>query len=607
MTQTIQRKLNDSAFARWSALILISLMMFFAYMFVDMMSPLQSLIEGQRGWGPDVYGIYGSSEYLLNVFGFLIIAGIILDKMGVRFTGTLSASLMVIGAAIKFYAISDWFVGSELDATITGWDIFGLPGSAVLACLGFMIFGCGCEMAGITVSRAIAKWFKGKEMAMAMGLEMAIARVGVFAIFTMSPAIATSDMFAFIPTAVAKPVFLCSVFLIIGLLCFLVFVVMDKTLNKQLEAAGEVEEVSSEEEFKIGDVKTILSSKIFWLVAMLCVLYYSAIFPFQKYATNMFESNLNLSPEDAASIFRWFPIGAALITPFLGRFLDKRGKGATMLLLGAVLMIACHLIFALVLPKFPNLILAYSAIVVLGVSFSLVPAALWPSVPKLMPERYLGSAYSLIFWVQNVGLCLVPMLIGVVLNSTNPGVSDAFQNKNSIETLGEKIAYMDDIYKLEADIALYEELEAAKTAENNATSEITEDSEVAENVEATEVAEVAEATEATEAAEDIAVIATLPEGFNVAKARAELKKLNDGKAFKGINEKFVYDEAVKELAELEAEKVEKNYPDNPKYNYTITMLLFVSFGVLALIFGFWLKFEDKKKGYGLELPNIKQE
>ena len=602
MTQTIQRKLNDSAFARWSALILIALMMFFAYMFVDMMSPLQSLIEGQRGWGPDVYGIYGSSEYLLNVFGFLIIAGIILDKMGVRFTGTLSASLMVIGAAIKFYAISDWFVGSELDATITGWGIFGLPGSAVLACLGFMIFGCGCEMAGITVSRAIAKWFKGKEMAMAMGLEMAIARVGVFAIFTMSPAIAASDMFAFIPTAVAKPVFLCSVFLIIGLLCFLVFVVMDKTLDKQLEAAGEVEEASSEEEFKIGDVKTILSSKIFWLVAMLCVLYYSAIFPFQKYATNMFESNLNLSPEDAASIFRWFPIGAALITPFLGRFLDKRGKGATMLLLGAVLMIACHLIFALVLPKFPNLILAYSAIVVLGVSFALVPAALWPSVPKLMPERYLGSAYSLIFWVQNVGLCLVPMLIGVVLNSTNPGVSDAFQNKNSIETLGEKIAYMDDIYKLEADIALYEELEAAKTAENNATSEDTEaTANVAENVEAAEAAEVAEATE------DIAVIATLPEGFNVAKARAELKKLNDGKAFKGINEKFVYDEAVKELAELEAEKVEKNYPDNPKYNYTITMLLFVSFGVLALIFGFWLKIEDKKKGYGLELPNIKQE
>ena len=602
MTQTIQRKLNDSAFARWSALILISLMMFFAYMFVDMMSPLQSLVEGQRGWGPDVYGIYGSSEYLLNVFGFLIIAGIILDKMGVRFTGTLSASLMVIGAAIKFYAISDWFVGSELDATITGWGLFGLPGSAVLACLGFMIFGCGCEMAGITVSRAIAKWFKGKEMAMAMGLEMAIARVGVFAIFTMSPAIAASDMFSFIPTAVAKPVFLCSVFLIIGLLCFLVFVVMDKTLDKQLEAAGEVEEVSSEEEFKIGDVKTILSSKIFWLVAMLCVLYYSAIFPFQKYATNMFESNLNLSPEDAASIFRWFPIGAALITPFLGRFLDKRGKGATMLLLGAVLMIACHLIFALVLPKFPNLILAYSAIVVLGVSFSLVPAALWPSVPKLMPERYLGSAYSLIFWVQNVGLCLVPMLIGVVLNSTNPGVSDAFQNKNSIETLGEKIAYMDDIYKLEADIALYEELEAAEAVENNATSEDTEaTANVAENVEAAEAAEVAEATE------DIAVLATLPEGFDVDKARAELKELNDGKAFKGINEKFVYDEAVKELAELEAEKVEKNYPDNPKYNYTITMLLFVSFGVLALLFGFWLKIEDKKKGYGLELPNIKQE
>ena len=256
MTQTIQRKLNDSAFARWTAVILISLMMFFAYMFVDMMSPLQSLIEGQRGWSPDVFGAYGSSEYLLNVFGFLIIAGIILDKMGIRFTGTLSASLMVIGAVIKFYAVSDWFVGSELDATLTSWQFMDLPGTALLACLGFMIFGCGCEMAGITVSRAIAKWFKGKEMAMAMGLEMAIARIGVFAIFTMSPAVANSEMFAFIPTSVVKPVFLCTVLLIVGLICFLVFNIMDKKFDKQLAAAGEAEEATNEEEFKIGDVKS---------------------------------------------------------------------------------------------------------------------------------------------------------------------------------------------------------------------------------------------------------------------------------------------------------------------------------------------------------------
>ena len=588
MTQTIQRKLNDSAFARWTAVILISLMMFFAYMFVDMMSPLQSLIEGQRGWSPDVFGAYGSSEYLLNVFGFLIIAGIILDKMGIRFTGTLSASLMVIGAVIKFYAVSDWFVGSELDATLTSWQFMDLPGTALLACLGFMIFGCGCEMAGITVSRAIAKWFKGKEMAMAMGLEMAIARIGVFAIFTMSPAVANSEMFAFIPTSVVKPVFLCTVLLIVGLICFLVFNIMDKKFDKQLAAAGEAEEATNDEEFKIGDVKVILSSKIFWLVALLCVLYYSAIFPFQKYAVNMFENNLHLTAEEAASIFRWFPIGAALITPFLGGFLDKRGKGATMLILGAILMISCHLVFALVLPKFPNLVLAYAAIVVLGVSFSLVPAALWPSVPKLMPERYLGSAYSLIFWVQNVGLCLVPYIIGIVLNSTNPGVSDAFQNKNEIASLQAKVEYIDNIKAHEANIALYNELQAAEAV-------------VAE----TEVAEVAENTEATEVVEQ-EVVPTLPEGFDIAKCEAELKKLNAEKAAQGISKDFNYEIAVAQLEALKTEKAEKNYPENPRYDYTATMLLFVSFGVLALLFGFWLKIEDKRKGYGLELPNIKE-
>lgn len=591
MTQTIQRKLNDSAFARWTAVILISLMMFFAYMFVDMMSPLQSLIEGQRGWSPDVFGAYGSSEYLLNVFGFLIIAGIILDKMGIRFTGTLSASLMVIGAVIKFYAVSDWFVGSELDATLTSWQFMDLPGTALLACLGFMIFGCGCEMAGITVSRAIAKWFKGKEMAMAMGLEMAIARIGVFAIFTMSPAVANSEMFAFIPTSVVKPVFLCTVLLIVGLICFLVFNVMDKKFDKQLAAAGEAEEATNDEEFKIGDVKVILSSKIFWLVALLCVLYYSAIFPFQKYAVNMFENNLHLTAEEAASIFRWFPIGAALITPFLGGFLDKRGKGATMLILGAILMISCHLVFALVLPKFPNLVLAYAAIVVLGVSFSLVPAALWPSVPKLMPERYLGSAYSLIFWVQNVGLCLVPYIIGIVLNSTNPGVSDAFQNKNEIASLQAKVEYIDNIKAHEANIALYNELQAAEAVV--AETEVAENTENTENTEATEVVEQE-------------VVPTLPEGFDIAKCEAELKKLNAEKAAQGISKDFNYEIAVAQLEALKTEKAEKNYPENPRYDYTATMLLFVSFGVLALLFGFWLKIEDKRKGYGLELPNIKE-
>ena len=410
MKETIHRKLNDSATARWTALVLVALMMFFGYMFVDVMSPIQALIENQRGWNPDVFGTYAASEYILNVFGFLIIAGVILDKMGVRFTGVLSASMMLGGAVIKFIGITEWFQATGLAEWLNSWWT-AFPASAKMAALGFMIFGCGCEMAGTTVSKAIAKWFKGKEMALAMGLEMAIARVGVFAIFSISPIIATKF------GTVVAPVAFCTVLLLIGLITFTVFTFMDKKLDAQLGAEAEGE---SEEEFKFSDLGKILSSQVFWIVALLCVLYYSAIFPFQRYGANMLQCNLDgISAEAASNIFRWFPIGAAVITPFLGNFLDRKGKGATMLIGGAMLLICCHLIFAFVLPETKSALLAYSTIVLLGISFALVPAALWPSVPKIIDEKVLGSAYCLIFWVQNIGLCFVPKLIGSLLTSTN--------------------------------------------------------------------------------------------------------------------------------------------------------------------------------------------
>ena len=435
MTQKVQTLLNDKMWARWLALILVALMMFFAYMFVDVMSPLQSLIETERGWSPEAFGYYAGAEYMLNVFGFLIVAGIILDKMGIRFTGVLSASVMFVGACIKLYAISDGFQDTMLCQWLGSWWV-NMPGSAKLAAFGFMIFGCGCEMAGITVSKTLAKWFDGHEMALAMGLEMALARVGVFAIFTISPRLAdwagNGDM------TVVTPVAFCTVLLLIGLICYIVFTFMDSRLDnevKALKGSGSAASVSSDEEFKVSDVAKILSSKLFWVIAMLCVLYYSAIFPFQRYATNMLQCNLGMDAQSAADIFRWFPIGAAFLTPFLGYFLDRYGKGASMLMLGALLMIGCHLTFALVLPVYPETWLAFTAIVVLGVSFSLVPAALWPSVPKIMDKRYLGSAYSLIFWVQNIGLSLFPILIGYVLQKANPGVDDPMQYNYTVPML----------------------------------------------------------------------------------------------------------------------------------------------------------------------------
>lgn len=408
--EQLQKKLNDSAFARWTVLVLVASMMFFAYMFVDILSPLTSLLEQTRGWNQDNFGTYAAGEYLLNVFGFLIIAGVILDKMGVRFTGTLSASLMVLGAAIKYIGISDWLDANNIVWLNSWWT--SMPGSAKIAMFGFMIFGCGCEMAGTTVSKILAKWFKGKEMALAMGIEMSIARLGVFAAMWLAPQFAMR--FAVNGTnSVVAPLLFAAALLVIGLLNFLVFTVMDNKFDHQLVASGELTtEKDPEDEFHVSDLGKIFSSKMFWIIALLCVLYYSAIFPFQRFATNFLEETLQISAAEASGLFKWFPVLAMVLTPFLGAFIDNKGKGASMMMLGAIIMIACHSCFAFVLPHFPSKALALVTILVLGVSFSLVPASMWPSVPKIIDEKVLGSAYCLIFWVQNIGLCLVPKLIG---------------------------------------------------------------------------------------------------------------------------------------------------------------------------------------------------
>ena len=498
MTQAIEKTLRDSAAMRWTALLLLALAMFCSYIFMDILSPIKDLMLSERGWDSTAFGTMQGSEVFLNVFVFfLIFAGIILDKMGVRFTMILSGAVMLIGAIIKWYAVCDAFKGSGLETWFTnnlnyipvfdelGVSPFyeGMPASAKCAACGFMIFGCGCEMAGITVSRGIVKWFKGREMALAMGSEMALARLGVATCMIFSPFFARLGGHVSVSRSVAFGV----VLMCIALIMAIVYFFMDKKLDAQ---TGEAEE--KDDPFKVSDIWTILTDGGFWLVALLCVLYYSAIFPFQKYAVNMLQCNLTLqAPEadsfwagstvtivqyvimllvaaagfasnfqkkksnqytllgisiaalivycymgymrqSAESIFAVFPLLAVLITPILGNYLDHKGKGASMLVLGSILLIACHLTFAFVLPAFKGnavggAIVAYVTILVLGASFSLVPAALWPSVPKLVDAKVIGSAYALIFWIQNIGLWLFPLLIGKVLDKTNPGVTDPTQ------------------------------------------------------------------------------------------------------------------------------------------------------------------------------------
>lgn len=489
--------LRDKAWARWTALVLLASAMFFAYIFVDVLSPLQEYLHNTKGWEPQAYGRFAGSETFLNVFVFfLIFAGIILDKMGVRFTAILSGAVMVVGSSINFYALTDWFAGSSLEHFMDGfvnlpdtwWNITpfykGMPASAKLSAIGFMIFGCGCEMAGITVSRGIVKWFEGKEMALAMGIEMAIARLGVAVVFLGSPAIAAFGG----NISVSRPVAFSVLLLIIGLIGFIVYSFMDRSLEKEMGSKGEVKD----DPFKVSDLKYIFSSKVFWLVALLCVLYYSAIFPFQKYAVNMLQCNIAFTAPDsefwasntatiiqyvimlvvaaaafasnfqknkgakyglmalaivalvgycymgykcqsAAAMFAVFPLLAVGITPILGHYVDYKGKAASMLVFGSLLLIICHLTFAFVLPQFKDspaisVTLAYVTILVLGASFSLVPASLWPSVPKLVDAKIIGSAYALIFWIQNIGLWLFPLLIGKVLDNTNPDIAQGVAN-----------------------------------------------------------------------------------------------------------------------------------------------------------------------------------
>ena len=493
MTQL--KTLRDSAALRWTALLLLALAMFCAYIFMDILSPIKDLMLSERGWDSTAFGTMQGSETFLNVFVFfLIFAGIILDKMGVRFTAVLSGAVMLAGALIKYYAISESFMGSGLETWFTnnlnhipifeqlGVSPFyeGMPASAKVAACGFMIFGCGAEMGGITVSRGIVKWFKGREMALAMGSEMALARLGVATCMIFSPFFAKLGGHIDVSRSVAFGV----VLLCIALIMFVVYFFMDKKLDAQ---TGEAEE--KDDPFKVSDIGKILSSMGFWLVSLLCVLYYSAIFPFQKYAVNMLQCNLTFSevPADsfwastsvtivqyvvmlivaatafmfnfmknknikygvlcisiialisycymgymrqsAESIFAVFPLLAVGITPILGKYVDYKGKAASMLVLGSLLLIACHLTFAFILPMFKGnqvggVIVAYLTILVLGSSFSLVPASLWPSVPKLVEPKIIGSAYALIFWIQNIGLWLFPLLIVKVLDMTNEGVTD---------------------------------------------------------------------------------------------------------------------------------------------------------------------------------------
>ena len=464
MTEKIHKLLSESKAARWGALAVVSFTMLCAYYMADVMAPLKGMLDEQLHWSASEYGFFTSGYGWFNVFLFMLIfGGIILDKMGVRFTGLMSSIVMVGGAAIKYWAIST----HSLDGQV--WHIlwFDMKAQVFVAAFGFAIFGVGIEVAGITISKIIVKWFRGKEMALAMGMQMATARIGT------ALALGVSLPFARYFGTVSAPILMCLVLLCIGLIVFIVYTFMDKKLDESQAAHHLANNTTAEEEsFSMKDILFIIKNKAWWYIAILCVLFYGAVFPFLKYAPDLMVMKFGVPDRLAGAIPALLPFGTILLTPIFGSIYDNKGKGATIMIIGACLLIFVHAMFAI--PFLNQWVEAVLLIIVLGIGFSLVPSAMWPSVPKIIPERQLGTAYALIFWVQNIGLMGIPALIGTTL----------------------------DKYCITGHIL-------------------------------------------------------------------------------------------------------KNGVVTTTYNYTLPMLIFMSLGILALVFALLLKAEDRKKGYGLELPNIK--
>ena len=465
MTEQIHKLLSESKAARWTALAVVSFTMMCGYYLADVMAPLKGMLEEQLGWTSSEYGFFTGAYGWFNVFLFMLIfGGIILDKMGVRFTGLMSTFVMVAGASIKYWAIST----HALDGQV--WHIlwFDMKAQVFVAALGFAIFGVGLEVAGVTVSKIIVKWFRGKEMALAMGMQMATARIGT------AFALGVSLPFARYFHTVSAPILFCLVLLCIGLVAYIVYTFMDKKLDESQAAHNLANNTIVEEDsFHMSDILFIIKNKAWWYIAILCVLFYSAVFPFLKYASDLMVQKFSVPENLAGAIPAMLPFGTILLTPIFGSIYDNKGKGATIMIIGSILLIFVHAMFAV--PLLNHWIMAVLLVVILGIGFSLVPSAMWPSVPKIIPERQLGTAYALIFWVQNIGLMGVPSLIGWTL--------DKYCITGHVMKNG--------------------------------------------------------------------VLATT-------------------------------------------------------FNYTLPMLIFMSLGILALVFALLLKAEDRKKGYGLELPNIEK-
>lgn len=424
---TETKSLKASKIACWLALACLVVPMFGSYFFDDMFSTVSQIFKNpemlQLGWNSQQFGFYAGGYSFLCVWGGLIVCGILLDKFGVRLIGSVFVGLMVIGAAIVTCAISA--------KNLT-------PGTSLtIAYIGCMLFGLGSEIAGVAVTRSIAKWFKGKNVALAMGLQLAIARIGTGLAMLLSPVLvlknhAEGTMFALSETN--KPAIVGLSLLFIGAILWAIFVAMDARYDRQEGVVTQRGEVKEEDKFKFSDIIKVLGNPRFIMIALLCVFFYCCVISFKKFGTSIIIPRFSLDDSTASVMISMIAFAPVLFTPLFGALVDKVGKATTWMIIGAVLVLCSHLIIGFA-PGVP--FYGYAAIVFLGIGYSLVPSAMWPTVPKIIPEKNLGTAYSMIYWIQNMGMLLVPIIVGHIMKkNTGDDIRAAVHSEYVFVSLG---------------------------------------------------------------------------------------------------------------------------------------------------------------------------